>query len=185
MLENKENDSKIALLIISILIALIVTGVVWFGAAISGKTAAQQPDAVIGTDTIAISETTLASNNGLEANGADASMEEAYIVTGNGLVQFYFATGKSDLPPGSSEALLEVVTAVNSGQKAVISGFADATGSQEFNEELSKNRAIRIRDVLLSLNVPEDKIELRKPEVITGTGSAAQARRVEVHLIEQ
>jgi K(+)-stimulated pyrophosphate-energized sodium pump len=48
------------------------------------------------------------------------------------------------------------------------------------NEELAKLRAFAVRDALKSLGIAEDKIELKKPEVMTGTGSNAEARRVEV-----
>ena len=38
------------------------------------------------------------------------------------------------------------------------------------------------RDVLIQLGVAADKIDLQKPEASTGSGSDAQARRVEVKL---
>ena len=38
--------------------------------------------------------------------------------------------------------------------------------------------------VLVRVGVPEDKVELKKPEVTTGSGDNAQARRVEVLLID-
>jgi K(+)-stimulated pyrophosphate-energized sodium pump len=39
-----------------------------------------------------------------------------------------------------------------------------------------------VADTLKSIGVPEDKIELKKPEQLTGTGPNAEARRVEVKL---
>jgi K(+)-stimulated pyrophosphate-energized sodium pump len=39
-----------------------------------------------------------------------------------------------------------------------------------------------VRDALKAAGVAEDKIELKKPEQLTGSGDPAQARRVEVAL---
>lgn len=100
----------------------------------------------------------------------------------DGVVKFYFGVGSDNLADGASEALLDVVAAVNSGKRAVISGFTDATGDVAVNEALSKKRAFAVRDKLLSLNIPEAKIELERPQSNTGTGSNAQARRVEVRI---
>ncbi len=50
------------------------------------------------------------------------------------------------------------------------------------NAELAKQRAFAVRDALKALGVAEDKIELKKPEETTASGSNAEARRVEVAL---
>jgi outer membrane protein OmpA-like peptidoglycan-associated protein len=102
----------------------------------------------------------------------------------NGIVYFYFATGSTDLAPGAAEALAAVIKGVEGGKKAVISGFHDTTGDPAINEQLARKRAEMVRDVLTGLNVPADKLELKKPEVAEGTGSNAQARRVEVRLVD-
>jgi outer membrane protein OmpA-like peptidoglycan-associated protein len=104
------------------------------------------------------------------------------VVVENGVVKFYFASGKSDLAKGANEALAEVVKGVKAGQKAVISGFHDSTGNLASNQELAKKRAISVRDTLIALGVPADSIELKKPENAKGTGDNAEARRVEVVL---
>lgn len=179
MSENKDTDSKIALLIVTVLIAFTVIGVVWFSAAQSSGAKKPASEVVVASETIVITETEIA-----PATDTAANDDGSRVVVDNGTVAFYFATGQSALPEGSAQALLDVVAAVNSGKKAVISGYTDASGSAEVNEALSKDRAFAVRDVLLSLNVPESSIELRKPEALTGSGDAAQARRVEVTLID-
>ena len=109
--------------------------------------------------------------------------EVARVVVEGGVVKFYFATGKADLAAGANEALAEVVKGVVEGGKtAVVSGFHDATGDAAVNAELAKQRALAVRDALKALGVPEDKVELKKPEVTQGSGSNAEARRVEVVL---
>jgi len=97
-------------------------------------------------------------------------------------VKFYFASGKIDVAAGAAEALSEVVKGVAVGKKAVISGFHDTTGDPALNEELAKQRALAVRDALMALGIGEDKLELKKPEVGTASGSNAEARRVEVTL---
>ncbi|MCS4534134.1 OmpA family protein [Neisseria montereyensis] len=125
--------------------------------------------------TDAVAEQLLASSEEEVDNGA-------VVVVENGVVKFYFASGKSDLAANAQDALQDVLAGVKEGKKAVISGFHDATGNQAQNESLSKDRAFAVRNALLGLGVPESQIELRKPENATGTGNRAEARRVEVIL---
>ena len=110
---------------------------------------------------------------------ASEAQDEARIVTANGAVKFYFATGKADVAPGAQEALKDVLVAALGGKKIVVSGYHDSTGNAQANEELSKQRAFAVRTVLLGFGVPDKQIELRKPSD-TEAGSGAEARRVEV-----
>ena len=100
----------------------------------------------------------------------------------DGVVKFYFASRSDELARGAAEALGDVVRGVAAGKKAVISGFHDVTGDPAKNEELAKQRALRVRDALTALGIGEDKLDLRKPAVTTADGSNAEARRVEVTL---
>ena len=117
------------------------------------------------------------------AASAAAAADGASVTVEGGVVKFYFASGKADLATGAPQALADIVKGVADGKKAVISGLADASGNAEQNAELAKQRAFAVRDALKALGVAEDKVELKKPEQITGTGDAAQARRVEVTLM--
>lgn len=101
-----------------------------------------------------------------------------------GVVNFYFATASADLAPGAAEALAAVIKGVEGGHKAVVSGFHDTTGDAAINEALAKKRAETVRDVLTGLGVPADKVDLQKPAVTAGSGNDAEARRVEVKLID-
>ncbi len=113
---------------------------------------------------------------------ATAAADGPSIKVEGGVVKFYFASAKADLAAGAAEALAETVKGVQAGRKAVISGFHDATGDAAKNEELAKQRAFAVRDALKALGVAEDRVELKKPELTTGTGNLAEARRVEVTL---
>jgi len=99
-------------------------------------------------------------------------------------VSIYFEVGKQDLPadaPAQLAALAEAVRA-DPDKMIGISGYTDATGDPAHNEELAKERAKAVRKALKAAGVPEERINMKKPEVITGSGTEAQARRVEVSL---
>ncbi|MDO8418634.1 MAG: sodium/proton-translocating pyrophosphatase, partial [Rubrivivax sp.] len=111
-----------------------------------------------------------------------AAADEASIKVEGGVVKFFFGVGKADIAGGAAAALADVAKGVAEGKRAVVSGYTDASGDPARNEELAKQRAFAVRDALQAAGVTEDKIELKKPEQLTGSGDAAQARRVEVAL---
>jgi outer membrane protein OmpA-like peptidoglycan-associated protein len=111
---------------------------------------------------------------------AAASSDDASVVVENGVVKFYFASGKADLAAGALVALGDAIAAAKAGKRLVLSGFHDATGDPAFNAELAKKRALAVRDALVGAGVSETSLELKKPEQTTGTGNDAEARRVEV-----
>ncbi|MFP5074690.1 OmpA family protein [Neisseria sp. WLZKY-1] len=144
------------------------------------------PDAVAVEETvieISAPQTEAAASDASAVPAAEAApqdnQDEAKIVTANGAVKFYFASGKDDVAPGAQQALKDVLVAALAGKKVVVSGYHDNTGNAAFNEELSKRRALAVRSVLQGFGVPEKQIELRKPEN-TEAGSGEEARRVEV-----
>lgn len=115
------------------------------------------------------------------AVATEPASDDASVVVDNGVVKFYFASGKSDLAPGALEALGDAVVAAKGGKKLVISGFHDTTGDPAQNAELAKQRAFAVRDALKGAGVDESSLELKKPEEAAGgAGSNAEARRVEV-----
>lgn len=116
------------------------------------------------------------------APAAVVADDAASVRVENGVVKFFFATGKADLAAGAADALADVVKGVAEGKKAVVSGFHDATGDAAQNAELAKSRALAVAEALKALGVAEDRIELKKPEQTEGSGSNAEARRVEVAL---
>ncbi len=110
-----------------------------------------------------------------------AATTPAVIASGS-LAKIYFATGAKELPAGGAKSLEPVIATAkaNTAAKVTLSGFHDATGDQAKNEELAKERAKAVREALKAAGIAEDRIEMKKPEVVTGTGDNAEARRVEV-----
>ncbi len=122
-------------------------------------------------------------HGGPPVSTAAAAAEAASIRVEGGVVKFYFATGKAEIANGATQALADVASAVSAGQRAVVSGYTDATGDPARNEELARQRALVVRDALKAAGVNENRIDLKKPEQTTAGGPAAQARRVEVTVI--
>ncbi|MDI1274328.1 OmpA family protein [Polaromonas sp.] len=108
--------------------------------------------------------------------------DAASITVEYGVVKFYFASGKADLAPGAGAALVDVVRAAKTGKKVVIAGFHDPKGNAAANAELARQRALAVRDSLRAAGVADSQITLQKPEQVPGTGSDAEARRVEITL---
>jgi K(+)-stimulated pyrophosphate-energized sodium pump len=96
--------------------------------------------------------------------------------------KLYFAVGVAEVPADAGKTLEAIVAYAKANPTAqlAVSGFHDTTGSQATNEEIAKNRAIAVRDALKNVGIAEERIELRKPMVTTGTGGPEEARRVEV-----
>jgi cytochrome c oxidase subunit II len=96
--------------------------------------------------------------------------------------KIYFASGKSALPPESKSVIDAVLAYVkgNADAKLDISGYVDATGNADQNKELAKQRAFAVRDALKAVGIAEDKIIMKKPEVLTGAADNKEARRVEI-----
>ena len=116
------------------------------------------------------------------APSAQAVSDAASITVEYGVVKFYFASGKADLAPGAGAALVDVVRAARTGKKVVIAGFHDPRGHAAVNTELARQRALAVRDALTAAGVADSQITLQKPEQVVGSGSDAEARRVEITL---
>ena len=120
------------------------------------------------------------------ASAAQAALDAASVKVENDTVKFYFTSGKAELAAGASDALAGLIKGANNGakegRKLVISGFHDTTGDATKNVELAKLRAMAVRDALKTAGVAEQQIELKKSQQMAGSGSDAEARRVEVSL---
>jgi len=113
---------------------------------------------------------------------AVADANRASVVVQDGVVKFYFATGKAELAAGAKQALATIVAGAAAGKQVVVSGFHDSTGNAARNAALAKQRAFAVRDALLAQGVAGNKIELKKPVKTQATGTNDEARRVEVSL---
>ncbi|MDQ3060506.1 MAG: OmpA family protein [Pseudomonadota bacterium] len=170
--QDDDSQQRVALFLIFGLVALVIASVLGFGVHTARKAPAAAAPVALATEP--------ASPQPASVNEVQAASDAASVKVEQGLVKFYFASGKADLATGASEALAEMVHSAQAGRKLVISGFHDATGGAAQNAELAKQRALAVRDALMAAGVAEGQIELKKPEEITGSGSNAEARRVEI-----
>ena len=97
--------------------------------------------------------------------------------------QVFFATGKSALDAEASATLKAAVDYLKAHPdvKVALSGFVDSTGNADANAELAKQRAQAVQGALTASGIAADRIDLRKPEVITAAqGADREARRVDI-----
>lgn len=161
MFSQEDDGQGVALGVVFGIIALVIALVIGLAIHKTGNKASAKPAA---------------------AAAAPAAADAASVKVENGVVKFYFASGKADVAAGAADALADVVKGVAAGKKAVVSGFHDSTGDPARNAELAKERALAVRAALQALGVGEDKVELKKPEEMQASGPNAEARRVEVTL---
>lgn len=177
--QDEDSEKRVALFVIFGLVAAVVVGVLTFSVMRGGSST---------KTAVATAPVTLAIESAapLAVSGAAAATavnsDDASIKVEQGVVKFYFASGKADLAPGASEALADLVRSAQAGRKLVISGFHDATGNAAQNAELAKRRAQAVQDALKTAGLTTEQIELKKPEQVEATGSDAEARRVEITL---
>ena len=105
-------------------------------------------------------------------------------VSDAGHARIYFDTGASAVPADAASTLAPLVATLKAqpASRVLLSGFHDATGDPAKNDALAKQRAEAVRDALVATGVDSGRIDLEKPQVTTGTGDAAEARRVDAVL---
>ncbi|KAF1723009.1 K(+)-stimulated pyrophosphate-energized sodium pump [Pseudoxanthomonas wuyuanensis] len=115
-------------------------------------------------------------------HAAAMSADDASFVADGRLGKVYFDTGSAVVPADTSARLSGVLGTLhaNTDARARISGYHDSTGDTAVNEELARQRAQAIQQWLVVNGIAEARIDLDKPAVTTGDGSADEARRVEV-----
>jgi K(+)-stimulated pyrophosphate-energized sodium pump len=98
--------------------------------------------------------------------------------------KIYFDSGSTAMPADAFQTIDAVLAfaKANGATKVGVSGYHDKTGDPAKNEELAKDRAKSVKQLLLSNGITEDRIVLNKPAETTGGGDDKEARRVEVYV---
>jgi outer membrane protein OmpA-like peptidoglycan-associated protein len=99
-----------------------------------------------------------------------------------------FDTGKYSLKPGAREKLAKIggIVLAHPGLKLAVEGHTDSVGSDEYNQQLSEQRANSVRSYLVSQGVSADAVTalgFGKTRPVTDNNTAAgrqQNRRVEL-----
>jgi outer membrane protein OmpA-like peptidoglycan-associated protein len=95
-----------------------------------------------------------------------------------------FALGEKKLSDEAKKnlgAALDYLKA-NPEAKIALTGYTDKTGDETKNKEVAKDRAKAVREFFTKGGIDKARIEMAPPASLTGTGSDADARRVEVML---
>lgn len=104
-----------------------------------------------------------------------------------------FEVGKSELKPGASRTLDKIADFLSDqpDQSVIVEGFTDSTGSDDFNMQLSQERAASVRRYLVSQGIDRSQITARGygeqyPVASNDTTVGRQQnRRVEIVLSDQ
>jgi membrane fusion protein (multidrug efflux system) len=92
-----------------------------------------------------------------------------------------FATGSATLDGRALEIIqAAAINLKTTTQPIIITGYTDRTGNHAVNANLAKQRAIAVRDALLKAGVPAERLQLKEPLDITGSGTDTDARRVDI-----
>jgi len=96
-----------------------------------------------------------------------------------------FAAGAAALDAEALHTLREAAASVMSmGTAITITGYADASGGHAANADLAKRRATAVRDALVANGVDPRRLRLAAPKEVTGSGTADEARRVDIGLAQ-
>jgi len=113
------------------------------------------------------------------------SNDRGIIVTLPGI---FFDTGKTTLKPGAKSTLRKIADQLKNGEdiRVNVEGHTDGVGTEEKNLALSQRRAEAVRDFLVSVGVPDDRVMAvgkgeREPIATNKTAAGRQQnRRVEL-----
>jgi outer membrane protein OmpA-like peptidoglycan-associated protein len=176
MLDQEDEGTRIGVWVALGVVFFVLAGVI--GGLIlrhmNGKAAPTPKPAVVAAAPAAVSA----------APATDALLEGP--LAGDLVGTLYFDIGKSELPIDAAVKLDQVAKAMAGApaRTLVLSGFHDASGDPAQNAELAKQRALAARESLKALGVDASRLKLRKPESTTGDGTAQEARRVEMRLVD-
>ncbi len=104
-----------------------------------------------------------------------------------------FDTNQATLKPGADLKIgrLAAFLQSNPNERLIIEGYTDSTGSEDYNEQLSRRRAQAVADALAAQGVPASRYQAvgRGPAFPVATNSSAagrqQNRRVEIVFSDQ
>ncbi len=94
-----------------------------------------------------------------------------------------FAVGSSVLDADAVATVRQTASSVlGIGTAITVTGYTDARGARPANVDLAKRRAAAVRTALIAAGVEPARIRLVAPVDVTGSGSATEARRVDIGL---
>lgn len=115
------------------------------------------------------------------ASAPPATASQAPAAASVQAVSVLFASGQATLDANARQQLDGAAAALKAGSGPIaITGYADRHGQAAANVELAKRRALAVRDALVAAGVGRERLQLKPPAAVTGSGNDEQARRVDV-----
>ncbi|MFE8644352.1 hypothetical protein ACFX58_04625 [Sphingomonas sp. NCPPB 2930] len=114
------------------------------------------------------------------------SVEGARVLIEEGIVKIYFAPGSAALASSAEKALADVVKGMGVGMRAVVLSYQYPALGPNDSAALIRRRAAQVREMLMGLGLPDDKIELRSPAQAGGSSAGEDrelANRIDVMLV--
>ncbi len=196
--DDRDDSRKVGLWVVFTTVAVLLLGVIGYAVMRTSKPAAAPTVSTVAVEASGVGGAVAdaasavvdagASAVGAVAGGAAAALDKLvdFAVSGDALSTVHFASGSNDLAPAEVAKLESVLDKLKAepGKKVLLSGYHDASGDAQMNAELAKNRAKAVRAALTARGVEVDRVLLRKPEVTVGGADAAEARRVEIRLVD-
>jgi OmpA-OmpF porin, OOP family len=97
--------------------------------------------------------------------------------------QVYFDTGATTLNGEGRQKIASVAESAKGQDRAIaVIGYANNSGDREQGVEVAKNRAVAVKDALVAEGVAESRIVMDPPATMSGAGTEAEARRVDIEL---
>lgn len=114
---------------------------------------------------------------GTETPSADKKVEVQTALP----ARVHFAYNETVLDEKARATIAEVAAALKNGAGRVeVTGYADAKGSEKVNAKIAAERTKAVYDALIADGVAVGRIVLKRSPQVTGGGSDAEARRVEI-----
>jgi outer membrane protein OmpA-like peptidoglycan-associated protein len=95
----------------------------------------------------------------------------------------FFATDETTIDTNDRQKIAGIArTARGQGRDVAVTGYTDRTGDYDTNVRIAQTRALAVKNALVREGISESHIVVDPPATLTGKGSNADARRVDVIL---
>ncbi len=96
----------------------------------------------------------------------------------------HFASGTATIDAEAAKLIANTASRLKGlASTIIVTGYTDKTGGADGNVDLAKRRALAVRDAFIAAGIPAEAIRMQPPAQVTGSGSDADARRVDIAVV--
>ncbi|MEO8306371.1 MAG: efflux RND transporter periplasmic adaptor subunit [Betaproteobacteria bacterium] len=93
----------------------------------------------------------------------------------------HFAAGRAALDAEAQRLLDGSAPAMKAGTNPIdVTGYANRSGNHSTNVDLAKRRSVAVRDALVAQGIPAERVHVKPPLDVTGSGSEYDAQRIDI-----